>query len=140
MWPQTAVRTRVQFHSTTRVRTDVPYILQTAALWIRVTARDQVRHTYKMYRNCAKQKYNEHFPYTIQIHYINYTHPSRRLRLLRRRSAAALLLELRVRIPPVGHVYLSLVNVLCRQVEVFFTGRSLVQRSPTECDVYDQTQ
>ena len=29
--------------------------------------------------------------------------------------------------------YLSLVNVVCCQVEVSATGRSLVQRSPTDC-------
>jgi hypothetical protein len=34
-----------------------------------------------------------------------------------------------------GHVYLSLVSVVCCQVEVSATGRSLVQRSPTECGV-----
>jgi hypothetical protein len=32
-----------------------------------------------------------------------------------------------------GHGCLSLVSVVCCQVEVFSTGRSLVQRSPTEC-------
>jgi len=30
--------------------------------------------------------------------------------------------------------YLTLVSVGCCQVEVSVTGRSLVQRSPTECD------
>jgi hypothetical protein len=30
---------------------------------------------------------------------------------------------------------LSLVNVVCCQVEVSVTGRSLIQRSPTECGV-----
>jgi hypothetical protein len=34
-----------------------------------------------------------------------------------------------------GHGYLSLVSVVCCQVEVSATGRSLVQRSPTECGV-----
>jgi hypothetical protein len=29
----------------------------------------------------------------------------------------------------------SVVNLACRQVEVFATGRSLVQRSPTDCGV-----
>ena len=32
-----------------------------------------------------------------------------------------------------GQVYLSLVSVVCCQVEVSVSGRSLVQRSPTEC-------
>jgi hypothetical protein len=31
--------------------------------------------------------------------------------------------------------YLSLVSVVCCQVEVSATGRSLVQRSPTDCGV-----
>jgi hypothetical protein len=35
-----------------------------------------------------------------------------------------------------GHVCLSLVSVVCCQVEVSETGWSLVQRSPTECGVY----
>ena len=51
---------------------------------------------------------------------------------LRRGSAAARLLRLRVRIPR-RHGCLSLVNVLCCQVTAM--GRSLVQRSPTECDM-----
>jgi hypothetical protein len=51
-----------------------------------------------------------------------------------RTSVAARLLGLRVRIPP-GHGCLSLVNVVCCQVEVSAPGRSLVQRSPTECGV-----
>jgi hypothetical protein len=34
-----------------------------------------------------------------------------------------------------GHGCLSLVSVVCCQVEVSATGWSLVQRSPTECGV-----
>jgi hypothetical protein len=34
-----------------------------------------------------------------------------------------------------GHGCLSLVSVVCCQVEVYATGWSLVQRSPTECGV-----
>jgi hypothetical protein len=34
-----------------------------------------------------------------------------------------------------GHGRLSLVSVVCWQVEVSATGRSLVQRRPTECGV-----
>jgi len=45
----------------------------------------------------------------------------------------ALLLGLRVRIRPGS--YRSLVSVLCFQVEVSASGRSLVQRSPNECGV-----
>ena len=34
-----------------------------------------------------------------------------------------------------GHGCLSVVSVVCCQVEVSAMGRSLVQRSPTDCDV-----
>jgi hypothetical protein len=34
-----------------------------------------------------------------------------------------------------GHGYLSLVNVVCCQVDVFANDPSLAQRSPTECGV-----
>ena len=47
---------------------------------------------------------------------------------------AARLLRLRVRIPP-EHGCLSLVSVVCYQVEVSVTGLSLVLRSPFECGV-----
>ena len=52
---------------------------------------------------------------------------------LRRRSAAARLLGLRVRIPPVAWMFVCLVSVVCCQVEVSATSLSLVQRSPTDC-------
>lgn len=52
-------------------------------------------------------------------------------------SAAGRLMGLRVRIL-VG-TWLSLVSVLGCQVEVFATGRSLVQEDPTVC-VFDQVQ
>jgi hypothetical protein len=45
---------------------------------------------------------------------------------------AARFQELLVRIL-IGHGYLSLVNVECCRIEVSATGRSLVQRSPTDC-------
>ena len=48
-------------------------------------------------------------------------------------SAAARLLGLWVRIPP-GDGCLSLMSVVCWQIEVSVSGQSLVQRSPTECD------
>ena len=51
----------------------------------------------------------------------------------RRVSASDRLRGLRVRIPP-GRGCLSLVSVVCCQVEVCVTSRSFVQRSPTECD------
>jgi hypothetical protein len=34
-----------------------------------------------------------------------------------------------------GYGYLSVVSVVCCKVEVSATGRSLVQRSPTDCDL-----
>jgi hypothetical protein len=46
-------------------------------------------------------------------------------------SAAARFLGLRVRVP-LG-AWMSVVSVVCCEVEVSTTGRSLVQRSPTEC-------
>jgi hypothetical protein len=46
---------------------------------------------------------------------------------LRRGSAAGHLLESRVRIPPGASMF------VCCQVEVFATGRSLIQRSSTDC-------
>jgi hypothetical protein len=36
---------------------------------------------------------------------------------------------------PAGRTDVCLFRVLCYQVEVSATGRSLVQRSPTDCDV-----
>jgi hypothetical protein len=52
---------------------------------------------------------------------------------LRRGSAAARLLGLRVRIAP--GAWMSVVSVLCCAVDISASGRSLVQRSPTECGV-----
>jgi hypothetical protein len=51
---------------------------------------------------------------------------------LRHRSSVARLLRLCVRIPP-GHGCLSVVSVVCCQVEVSATDWSLIQRSPTDC-------
>ena len=59
-------------------------------------------------------------------------HRSLSPRGLRRGSAAACLLEWRVQIPS-GNECLSLVSVVCCQVEVCATGRSPVPRSPTGC-------
>jgi hypothetical protein len=55
-------------------------------------------------------------------------------RCLRRGSAAAGALGLRVRIASVA--WMSLVSVVCCQVEVSALGLSLVQRSRTECGVW----
>jgi len=52
---------------------------------------------------------------------------------LRRGSAAARLMGLRVPNPP--RARMSFVIVVCPQIEVSVRGRSLVQRSPTECGV-----
>jgi hypothetical protein len=58
--------------------------------------------------------------------------PSGRPRGLRRRSAAARLLESWVRIPP-EHGCLSVVSVVCCRIEVSATSCSFVQRCPTDC-------
>ena len=51
---------------------------------------------------------------------------------LRRRSTAARLLRLWVRILP--GAWMPVVSVVCFQVEVSATRRSRVQRIPTDCD------
>jgi hypothetical protein len=65
-------------------------------------------------------------------HYIS---RSQRPRGLRRRSAAVHLLGLRFRIPPGPWTFVSC-ECSCCQVEVSATGRSLVQRSPTDCGAF----
>ena len=50
---------------------------------------------------------------------------------LRRRSASARLLRLWVRIPP--GAWMSVVSIVCCQVEVSATSWSLVRMSPTDC-------
>ena len=54
---------------------------------------------------------------------------------LRRRSSAARLLRLWVRIPPGAWMFVCLyvVSVMCCQVEVSATGWSLAQRDSTDC-------
>jgi hypothetical protein len=54
---------------------------------------------------------------------------------LRRGSADARLLGLRIRIPPGAWMFVCCECFVCCQVEVSATGRSLVQRSPTDCGV-----
>jgi len=75
--------------------------------------------------------------YYYYYHY-HYYHLSQWPRGLRRRSAAARLLGLRVRIPP--WTCLTVVSVVCFKVEVSASGWSHVQRSPTEYGVpeYDR--
>ena len=94
------------------------------------------------------------FPIFVQVHrllqpggkpitvnkYHHHHHHDRRSqwpRGLRRGSTAARLLWLRVRIPP-GYGRLSRMIVVCCQVKVSATGRSFVQRSPTECGVSER--
>jgi hypothetical protein len=55
---------------------------------------------------------------------------------LRRGSVADCLLGLRVRTPPGALIPVSCECCVCAQVQVSKTGRSLVQRSPTDCGVY----
>ena len=59
---------------------------------------------------------------------------SRWPRGLRYGCAAARMLGLRVRIPPL-HKCLSLVSVVFCHVEVFVTSRSPFRRSPTDCEL-----
>ena len=67
------------------------------------------------------------------IFFFRYTYSCRSKwsRGLRCRSAAARLLRFWVRIPP--GAWMSVVSVVCCQVEISARSRSLVQRSPTEC-------
>ena len=67
-------------------------------------------------------------------HSVPATRPSQWPLCLRRGSATARLLGLRVRIPPMRGC-LSLIGAVCCQVAVSASGWSLVQRSPTECSV-----
>ena len=76
-------------------------------------------------RTFGRRKYWKHYKNKLPILWP---------RGLRRGFAAARLLELRFQIP-LGDGCLSFVSVVCCQVEVSATGRSLLQRSPTECFV-----
>jgi hypothetical protein len=62
--------------------------------------------------------------------------PTQWPRGLRRRSAAERFAGIVDSNPTGGMKFFSLVQCLCCQVEVSATGRSLVQRSPTDCGVY----
>jgi len=64
----------------------------------------------------------------------HYYYRSQWPRGLRRGFAATRLLRLWVRMP-LGHGCLSVVSIVCCQVEVSASGWSLIQRSPTECVV-----
>jgi len=60
---------------------------------------------------------------------------SRRPHNLRRGPVAARIVELRVQIPPWDMDVCLFVNVVCCEVEVSATGRSLAWRTPTDCGV-----
>jgi hypothetical protein len=65
-------------------------------------------------------------------------HPKRRSQWppgLRRGSATARLMKWWVPIPLIAWMCLSLVNSVCCQIEISASGRSLLQRSPTQCGV-----
>jgi len=70
----------------------------------------------------------------IYIYIYIYIRRSQWPRCVRRRFAATRLLGLRIRIPPGAWMFVS-VSVVCCQGEVSESCRSLVQKSPTECDV-----
>jgi len=70
---------------------------------------------------------------TLLLLYSHFLHSYWWPRGLRHRSAAARPLGLWIRIPPATCVCLSVVIVVCCQVEVSATSWSLVQRSPTDC-------
>jgi hypothetical protein len=80
----------------------------------------------------VKEIYMQFIMESFQILYITVPNPA--ARGLGHGSAADRLLGSRVRIPP-EHRYLPLVSVVCCQVEVSASSRSLVQRSPTDCGV-----
>ena len=68
---------------------------------------------------------------SLVISICTFVRPSQWPRGLRRRSKAARLLRLWVRIPP--GAWMFVVSVVCCQVEVSATSWSLVQGSPTDC-------
>ena len=81
---------------------------------------------------CCLVKRRENFRFFFTR--VNFSCRTQWPRGLRRGSAAARLLRLWVRIRR-GHGCLSVVSVVCCRVEVSATGRSLVQKSPTDSDV-----
>jgi hypothetical protein len=74
-------------------------------------------------------------PLQEQLLISRYSGMCRRVRAVRRGYAAARLLQLRVRIPSGEWMNVSCECCVRCQVEVSATGRSLVQRGPTECGV-----
>ena len=105
----------------------------TVQRWLQIPLPEVIKRGLKM------QGFHGYFSLNIKrnIHkwyFDTVTNPGRSQwpRGLRRRSAAARLLRLWVRIPP-GGMDFCLVSVVCLQVEVSASGWSLVQRSPTAC-------
>jgi hypothetical protein len=101
------------------------------ALW-RTTWHRLLRNRQRPYNVISRNETSVHgrvFIEMLIIHQNRFQWPSG----LRRGSAAARLLGLRVRIPPWAWVFV--VSVVCCQVEVSAMGWSLVQRSPTDCVV-----
>jgi hypothetical protein len=76
---------------------------------------------------------SESLPPIIEQHKLMQFSRSQWSRGLRCGSATARLLRFWIRIPP--GLWISAENVVCCQVEVSVTGRSAVQRSPTDCGV-----
>jgi hypothetical protein len=90
---------------------------------------------------CVEQFYVVAEPTNVQKcmevyykHNVLATRSSQWPHVVRRGSAAARLLGLRVRIPP-HHAYLSIVGAVCCQVEFTVSGWSLVQGISTDCSV-----
>jgi len=95
------------------------------------TIAHSLTHERSALRNVSKLKFNHLTPSTVTSCTVWYSR-SQWPRGLRRRSAAARLLRLWVRIPP-GPWMSVCWECLCCQVEVSATSWSLVQGSPTDC-------
>jgi hypothetical protein len=88
-----------------------------------------------MYLVCSifKETFRDNL-YAVNMLHDKFSCRSQWPRGLRRRSAAERLLGSWVRIPPGAWMFVSC-GWLCCQVDVSATGRSVVQRSPTDCGV-----
>ena len=92
-------------------------------------------YSYSRAYNFSRHELNESYLDQANWHYsVIHNYRSQWPRGLRRGSAAAGLLGLRIWIP-LGRGCLSFVSDVCCQIEVSASGWSLFQRSPTECDV-----
>ena len=133
-----------------QVHCHIPYSVHkyTAICHIHIQVHCHILHSIYKYTAIYHIPYTSTLPYTtfhiqVLVHPWNcvlqfifpYHSENRRSqwpRGLRRRFAAARLLILCFRIPP-GRGCLSVVSIVCCQVEVSATSRSLVQGSPTDC-------